>query len=419
MKVWDESSCSLRHAVVPAIHPSKLKDLDSIPTVLEVYSKVYTTMQMLGSSSFVLKKNLENPSQQPSPMDPSLKFPYFTCVTDARSLCIYHATKLVLVIHELYFIVRFVNLFLCDQICPDRRVLLLAISCYIWALIMVIGIYFLCHLKRVEIYEFFNKLNRLDHIVFGKDVNGRREFIGRHERVYNRVKYYIPLMILTSMAMIGMNHANHPHFYAHLTSLVFTTEETFFTNWKTTFVARCFNWCLEALTKESSKLILKTDVKVKVRLVEDTVGKFEHIRGLMNEYNGIFKGLFLFFKGILILQITIMAYIPVKRLYVVPFSSIMIFFALTLHYVAQIVMVLCEAGRVFHASRMFQDNWMRNLQKSGLCVTDTGLNLKMLLETCTPFGFDCGGCYVVDTRTVLTFFSIITSYLIVLLQLQI
>jgi len=256
-------------------------------------------------------------------------------------------------------------------------------------------------------------------------------------------------MILLSMILISLNHLNHPHFHAHLTSLVFEADESFFTNWKTTFatiisfslefflvtftflalyqflfislvVARCFNWCIEAFTKDSSKLLLNNkDAKVKARLVEETVEKFEHIRELMNEYNGIFKGLFLFFKGILILQITIMAYLPVKRMYVLPFSSTAIFFALTVHYVAQIVMVLCETGRVYQVCRQFQDSWMRNLQKSGLCATDTGYNLKMLLETCSPFGFDVGGCYVVETRTVLTFFSIITSYLIVLLQLQI
>lgn len=136
----------------------------------------------------------------------------------------------------------------------------------------------------------------------------------------------------------------------------------------------------------------------------------------------------------------------------------MIFLVVALHNTLQIIVMLVEMGRVHKVSGQFTEEWMRHLVKKinyldfnncadtkknehDLTYEDldyvnleayqnyalgdvrtrrwTGFVLKSLLETCKPFGFECGGCYVVTPNTVLTFFSILTSYLIIILQLQV
>jgi len=261
-------------------------------------------------------------------------------------------------------------------------------------------------------------------------------------------------MVIISVVLIALNHWNHPHFLAHATSLVLSKDDGFFENWKTScitifsfalefflviyfylalyqylfmaiVVSRCFNWCLQAITEHSAKLIIEQDNQTRVKMVESAVEKFEHIRALLNDYNGIFRWLLLFCKGILLIQITIMAYIPLKgkNALKLPISSTLIFFALTLHYGTQVIMLLYEMGRVLKVSRQFPELWMRNLQVSQAVVVggsdSTLASLKMLLDTCSPYGFECAECYLVDTNTVLTYFYIVTSYLIVLFQLQI
>ncbi|CAL8093112.1 unnamed protein product [Orchesella dallaii] len=391
----------------------------AFPTILEIYQKIYIAMQVSGSSCFILKKHPKD-TLQSSPMD---SIPQLGYATNSRFLFVYYGTKLVSVFHLIFFIIRFFNLISCDtKFCEDKGVLLLAITTYIWGLVMVLGIYALCHLKRAQICDFFGKLNQLDQFIFNEDMMGRQKYIQKHWVVYNRVKIYIPIMIFVSVVLIGMNHANHPRFLAHITSLALTEEgDTFFMNWKTTcvtifsfaleflmviylylalyqylfmaiVVARCFNWCLQALTQHSAKLFLEQDSQARVKTVETVVAKFEHIRGLLNEYNGIFSGLLLFCKGMLLIEITIMAYIPLKRMYILPFSSILIFFALASHYGTQVVILLFEMGRVVKASKQLPEFWMRNLlgssQPIGFDKNETLAKLKMLLDTCTPFGFE-------------------------------
>lgn len=228
-------------------------------------------------------------------------------------------------------------------------------------------------------------------------------------------------------------------------------------------VARSYKWSLEYITRQTGEAVSDDITLSEADLIHDkmklAVRKFEHLRVHITEYNGLFSGLLFFVKALLVVQIAIMSYIPLRKDNPLPFSTTIILVALTLHHVIQVIIVLIEMGKVYKASGQFTDEWMRHLVErineyvdycanhveiSELDVDSvdygnlvnkhlrirhdkrdkeggkwSGFALKSLLETCKPFGFDCGGCYTVTPNTILTFFSIVTSYLIILLQLQI
>lgn len=308
-----------------------------------------------------------------------------------------------------------------------------------------------------------------DHI--HTDIQEKKEFIRRHIRVFNRVEFYFPVLIAVSTLLTAVNHSNHPLNMAQLTSLVMKEGDTYFENkwiscvtilsfsWQLILVfyfylalyqfllysitvARGYKWCLEHITKEAAELMESDEgtldfLQERMKLA---VTKFEHLRAGVIQYNGIFSGLLFFCKAMLIMQITLMSYIPLRRSNTLPFSTTMTLMGLTLHQVIRTGILLIEMGKVYRVSGQFTETWMRLLvgritlhghveekhnevskPRDARVNGDkwTGFLMKSQLETCKPFGFDSGGCYVVTPNTILTFFSIVTSYLIIMLQLQI
>lgn len=147
----------------------------------------------------------------------------------------------------------------------------------------------------------------------------------------------------------------------------------------------------------------------------------------MTQYNDIFSGLLFVCKAGILLQLVVGSYVPLKRMYSLPFTSLMIFGAVVIHSSVQVVVVLTEMGGVYKASVEFKNGLVRGLGRGDLwgdedfgveCVSRV-YRLRCLVDGCSEFGFRCGGCYVVKSGTILTFFSIVTSYLIVMFQLQI
>lgn len=206
-------------------------------------------------------------------------------------------------------------------------------------------------------------------------------------------------------------------------------------------VARAFKWCMEYLTKLNSSpeellRMLQTGnnighTKNQLRKhVESILDRFEVVKDAMMKYNKIFGGLHLFCKGMLLFQITALAYFPLQRMNAVPFPSLSIFVTMLIHDVIQVVVLLFEMGSVFKVSNKFKETWIWNLQKLSRCTRDTTdgeedrnglelLKLKGMLESCTPVGFEFGGCYIVTSNTILTVFSIVSTYLIIMMQLGI
>lgn len=364
-----------------------------------------------------------------------------------------------------------------DPLCPEiKGVRIIALSCYLAQLIHAFIVYAWAHAFGPRICTFLNKLDQLDSVIFKGDPEGQQFYIRFHHRRAKVVHIYLPTVIIISLVLITLNHLHHPQFPGHITSLFLRPGDGFFSNWRnglitlfsfgvqnflilyfylalyqflffTTITAVSFQLCLNALIGKSSpeKLLalLKDGDCGSERLlsfVESTVDKYEHIRSLMTEYNGTLSKMLLFFKGMFLVHMTLMSYFPLQKEKLLPRGSTTILVVVVIHYVVKVTELLSRMGAVYKTSKQFREVWMTNLRKVNFGeFRDTGRNqgqiengkgsqrrgivnivkMKLILDTCTPFGFDVGGCYVVKPGTILTFFSIITSYLIIMLQLQI
>ncbi|OXA53962.1 hypothetical protein Fcan01_10480 [Folsomia candida] len=85
--------------------------------------------------------------------------------------------------------------------------------------------------------------------------------------------------------------------------------------------------------------------------------------------------------------------------------------------------VFPNVGGLFDASKEFQLGWLRGVgyRRDALRVVggEEGKYFKLVrlrLDTCVPFGIRCGRFFYIRTSTMLTFFSAMSTYLIIMLQ---
>jgi hypothetical protein len=155
--------------------------------------------------------------------------------------------------------------------------------------------------------------------------------------------------------------------------------------------------------------------------IKTACAKFQMLKELVGSFNSIYRWMFIFYKTSILIQYCILFYVPMRYLSEVPFSSILIFIVSGLFFSIQLSSLLPAMAKVFSLSKAFKGTWLQSfpnltyVENSDQFYT---LNMQMqILGKCTEFGFEAGRFYIVKSGTILTFFSIATSYLIVLLQL--
>lgn len=188
----------------------------------------------------------------------------------------------------------------------------------------------------------------------------------------------------------------------------------------TVVIARSFKWCLDHLNSACNSPDFS--------LIQSKVRKYEHLRSLMTEYNEIFSGLLLICKFGITAQLVIMSYLILARMNMIPKTSLLICATIVIYYSVLITILLTEMGSVLTGSKEFKNNMERSLVKGDLKPGQMGMSSEdlrkayltsRLLSGCGSFGFRCGSCYVIGRGTILTFFPIVTSYLIIMMQMQI
>jgi len=154
------------------------------------------------------------------------------------------------------------------------------------------------------------------------------------------------------------------------------------------------------------------------------INQFQSLENLTEYFNKTYKWMFFLYKGIIMINLCILIFVPLRFSRLFPTISILVFFISAMFFVFHLTTVLPTMGKVWTGSLKFQKLWVKRLPS--LINTDSDiesihefLKVKGELEGCLPFGIDCGSFYTVTPVSVLVFFSISTSYLIVLLQLDI
>ncbi len=109
-------------------------------------------------------------------------------------------------------------------------------------------------------------------------------------------------------------------------------------------------------------------------------------------------------------------YTPIRHGAIIPFEGSLLFSTIALFYSIRLFIFFPAMGRINVLSQTFVESWMEGLRHipKGKYAYEFYMHK---LESCRKLAFDCGGFYLMQKGTVLTFVSIVTTHIIVLLQL--
>jgi len=156
------------------------------------------------------------------------------------------------------------------------------------------------------------------------------------------------------------------------------------------------------------------DDKPSFHRLQVALEKFESANTLMKRFNWLFRWVLFGYKVVTAAQAVIFCYIILRiKLSTLPVASHGIFFVVVLFLLVQLCILVPHVGSVYSESQNFIRSW-----KEGMLTVYDQIDptLRRRLEGLRPFGFQCGSFYVIIPSTILTLMSVITTYLIVILQ---
>lgn len=109
-------------------------------------------------------------------------------------------------------------------------------------------------------------------------------------------------------------------------------------------------------------------------------------------------------------------YTPIRYGTSIPFEGAILFGIVGFCYCTRLFMFFPSMGKINVLSQKFSESWMEGLRHipKGKYAYEFYMHK---LESCRRLAFDAGGFYLMQKGTVLTFVSIVTTHVIVLLQL--
>lgn len=141
---------------------------------------------------------------------------------------------------------------------------------------------------------------------------------------------------------------------------------------------------------------------------------------LTKEFNRLHRWMLFLYQAVILVNFCILIFVPLRFSKIFPWTSLVVFFVSFLFFAFHLCTLLPSMGNVFGKSSDFRTVWERRLAR--VCHTipfAQFLQLKSELDSCLPFGFQTGTFYTLHPGSMLLFYSYATSYLIVLLQLDI
>ncbi|CAG7720820.1 unnamed protein product [Allacma fusca] len=150
---------------------------------------------------------------------------------------------------------------------------------------------------------------------------------------------------------------------------------------------------------------------------------FRLLKQLTWEYNAVFKNVYFWHHCFMIIMLCFLFYSPVKPLEDESLQDTLAFSSTAFFFLYRLYRVEVNAGRVNTASGAFIQSWKEALPGLMASLPNfepkqlwEALSLKEKLRACSEFGISIGDFCVINSSSVLILGSIVTTYLIVLLQ---
>lgn len=265
-------------------------------------------------------------------------------------------------------------------------------------------------------------------------------YVVRHTREFHRIRRNIFVFSIIASAVIGMKHLQEPRSPVFLYSLL----PSHFENWvllgcsvafhaaimvydlffTVQLVAGCMNICRifeSCLTLMVSPDKDKSGFELLLEM-DDALGYNKRLGELMDGANKIYAWLIALQMGGYSVLCCIVAFLPIHYWNSTSPLGLLGYVFLFIAVIFIFCRVFPEMGSVYDASKSFKIAWLRELAYSRdalRLVVEHEKYFKLLrlrVKSCVEFGFKCGNFVFIKTSTMLSFFSVISTYLIILLQ---
>jgi len=194
--------------------------------------------------------------------------------------------------------------------------------------------------------------------------------------------------------------------------------------------ARSVNHCLEILMDHQAEHRRSADkvmnqhnrpISIISQSIKDNLGKvleeYEQLEKLVQDFNAIFAWPIVTYKAVIMLRMCGYSYILLKHPSTSGYLGYLIFPYALIILVSKVGIFLSAAGYVIHNTSMFLRVWKKRVMTLNSNEDLEILMLERRLKGLSPFGIACGNFYFIQRHTLLTFYSITLTYLIIMLQL--
>lgn len=188
------------------------------------------------------------------------------------------------------------------------------------------------------------------------------------------------------------------------------------------YVTRTCTLCADLLSSTPSSSeespVLHRSVEITqngiLEAFERNVDNYRELRRIVQRFNEANAWALFAYKGVTLMFCTLMLYYPSRKSRVNESQEdYFICYACALGIMSRIFVLLYVMGQFYAASERFGHNWKRFLAGQELLSE----RHSAILHCCAPLGFESGDFYVVKPSTVLTFYSVLLSYVIFVFQI--
>ena len=150
--------------------------------------------------------------------------------------------------------------------------------------------------------------------------------------------------------------------------------------------------------------------------VEEATDNYRRVEFVVENINDCFSGTFLAHQTMYLSMMCILIFVFLRSSDTNTLITTIFFSTLSIFFTLRICCLLPFLGRMGEDSEIFIYSWLEEIPKllRGGKPYETA---EVKLHACRVLGINCGDYYDIQGSTVLTFFSIVTTYLIILLQL--
>ena len=157
-----------------------------------------------------------------------------------------------------------------------------------------------------------------------------------------------------------------------------------------------------------------TIISPAVEIFERNVAEYHRLRHTMDRFNEIHAWPLFFYKGITLVLVTILLYYPSSLKSAEQGQAIsMLAYSCAIGILGRLFLLMYSMGQFYSATQRFAERWRRFLAWNGLLFEKN----VAILHSCGPFGFETGDFYAIKPSTILTFSSVLLSYVIFAYQL--